>query len=654
LSRYTTIFKQLILNVIIPALIALFFLAGYNYITKKKLLKEAYYDKHVLISDELINIMEFQDKTFEILSEKMALRMKALSDKLVHKYFAGTVNVEQADLIAIRKQLKMDPEMEDIYVINRDGIVVNTTFSKDLGMNLFRLGEEHKKHLLHILDSGQFSDERFTVEKITNRIKKYSYQPTLDKKYIIELGFYSKQAEDYLDFIRKSEENIVRNQKDIVNAEMFFMVDNVPYSFDKNAVLEEKHRDALMNAFKTKGNVSLEEHQNGKWLHYEYTYKIRNKTSLYKDAVIRVVSDRTKEKLLLRREFLRFLILLIVTLMVVTFLIYRKTKVITSPIERLVNSVNRISNGHLDERVEVIGNNEITTLSQKFNLMIEQLEVLYTELEEKVKERTAEVVKQKEEIEEQQRRITDSIKYAKRIQTAILPPQTYAKTVLKDYFILYKPKDIVSGDFYWMEKKDNLVMVAAVDCTGHGVPGAFMSIVGNTHLSFAVNVKKARTAARILNELNHGVTETLREKHGTGTVKDGMDIALCVIDKKNMTLDFAGANNPLCLIRNKELTLYKGDRFAIGAFLDGALPSFTNHRIDIKTGDTIYLFSDGYADQFGGPKNKKFLGKNLRNLLVEISIESMEHQKDILEKTFIEWQGENEQIDDILVMGIRF
>mgnify|MGYP000223936658 CR=1 FL=1 len=593
MSKYTTIFKQLILNVIIPALLALLFLGGYNYFTKKKLLVEAYYDKHTLISDELMKIMEFQDKTFEILSEKMALRMKYISDQLVNKYFDNTRNIEHADLEKIRLQLGMDPAMEDIYIISKEGVVVNTTFKKDSGLNLFGLGEEHKQHLLHVLDSNSFIDERFTVEKNTNRIKKYSYQPTRDKSYIIELGFYSSQAEEYLDFIRKSEEEIIRSQKDIVNAEMFFMVDNVPYSFDKNAVLKETHRDALLEAFRTKGSVSIDEHQDRKWLHYQYTYKNRNKTSLYNDAVIRIVSDRTREKLLLKREFLRFLILLAVTIVVVTFLIYRKTRVIVNPIERLVQSVNRISDGHLEERVEVIGNNEITTLSQKFNLMIEQLEVLYTELEEKVKERTAEVVRQKDEIEEQQRRITDSIRYAKRIQTAILPPKDFADRVLKEYFILYKPKDIVSGDFYWIEKKENKVMFAAVDCTGHGVPGAFMSIVGNTQLSFAVNVKNARKASDILNELNLGVTATLREKHGTGTVRDGMDLALCVIDNEEMALDFAGANNPLCLVRNKELIMYKGDRFAIGAFLDETLPSFTNHRIDVKKGDTIYLFSDG-------------------------------------------------------------
>ena len=193
-------------------------------------------------------------------------------------------------------------------------------------------------------------------------------------------------------------------------------------------------------------------------------------------------------------------------------MLYKKTRVITHPIKKLVDKVNRVTDGHLDERADVVGNNEITTLSQKFNSMIEELESYYNELEQKVKDRTAEVVQQKEVIEIKNKHIMDSIRYAKRIQNAILPPDKYVKELLPKSFILYKPKDIVSGDFYWMTKKDNLVIYAAVDCTGHGVPGAFMSIVGNNQLNYAIDVKKAREASKILDCLNQGVVDTLREK----------------------------------------------------------------------------------------------------------------------------------------------
>jgi len=287
--------------------------------------------------------------------------------------------------------------------------------------------------------------------------------------------------------------------------------------------------------------------------------------------------------------------------------------------------------------------------------MIEELESYYNELEQKVKDRTAEVVRQKELIEIKNKHIMDSIHYAKRIQNAILPPESYVKKLLPNSFILYRPKDIVSGDFYWMTKKNNLVIYAAVDCTGHGVPGAFMSIVGHNQLNYAVDVKKARNANTILDYLNEGVVETLREKgkEGKTTVKDGMDLALCIIDYKNMKLQFAGANNPLCLIRNNEIIQIKGNRLAIGGGFDDELPKFTNHEIDLQKGDVIYTFSDGYPDQFGGHDGRKFMVKKFRELLLKIHSNPIEDQEKILNDILDEWRGKEEQVDDILVIGVK-
>ena len=547
----------------------------------------------------------------------------------------------------------MDGSAEDIYIINSTGLIVNTTFEKDRGLNLFELGKEHENHIRNIFEKGVFMDERFAIENRTKRLRKFSYQPSLDGKYIIELGFYSSRAEEFFDFMTKNKDEMTATQKNIEDVEMFFITDGSPFSFNKDATIKKEHRDIFLKAMEEENTQILDENENGRWLHYQYTFMNRENTSLYQAAVIKIVSDRTDEKELLQREFFRFIIVLGITLMIVTLLTYRKTKVITDPIKKLLNNVSRISDGHLDERAAVVGNNEITTLSKKFNLMIAQLEVLYNDLEEKVRERTAKVVKQKEEIEEHQRNITDSIKYAKRIQTAILPPEEFVNEALRENFILYLPKDIVSGDFYWLEKKDDLVLVAAVDCTGHGVPGAFMSIVGNSQLNFAINVKNARKASDILNELNYGVTHTLRDKAGHDLVKDGMDLSLCTINFKKMNLEFAGAYNPLYLIRNNEVLITKADKFPIGANPEGILPNFTNHEIDMVKGDVIYLFSDGFADQFGGPDNKKFLSKRFRELLLQIHKLPMKKQKESLIQAYEEWRGDFEQVDDILVIGIR-
>jgi serine phosphatase RsbU (regulator of sigma subunit) len=421
----------------------------------------------------------------------------------------------------------------------------------------------------------------------------------------------------------------------------------------------ESQKELLLRAFQQKDTINYLEKVGSRWYHYQYIYMERTKSNdqpmsgLYKGSVIRIISDRTAQKALFRVEAKRFILIFILTMLVLTILIYRKTMVITRPIKMLVENVDRITDGNLRERAEVTGNNEITKLSEKFNMMIAQLESYYYELEAKVKERTLKIEKQKEEIEEQKKHIMDSIHYARRIQNAILPSFAMIESHLKNYFILYLPKDIVSGDFYWAHESEGKFMIAAVDCTGHGVPGAFMSIVGFNQLNYAITVKKARSAGVILDELNQGVISTLNENMSATSIKDGMDMTMCIFDIENKKAEFAGANNPMIMIRDNEIIKYKGDRFPIGAFEDSKPKSFTNNEIDLQEGDCIYLFSDGYADQFGGPENKKFMSRRFEDLLLTIHKSPMEMQKDTLKRQLEEWRGKNEQVDDILVIGIR-
>lgn len=679
-KKRTTIFRQLISNVVIPAVIALLVLAIINYQNTKRILVESNTNKNYIISDEITKVLEFQDVAFEILETGLTEKMQEISTRLINEIFKNTREIETADLSQIRKQLGMDPALEDIYVINQEGVVINTTFEQDKGLNLFDFGEEHKNYLLSALEGGRFVNERFTIENKTKRPKKYTYQPTLDGKYIIELGLYSNTADEIISFIEKTKADITTKQGNIIDVELFYMADQ-PFSLNQNVLIKEEHDNILMDRFQNKDTGTILERSGKQWLHYQYMYMARENTNLYKGSVIRIISDRTMERVLLRKELIKFLAIFGLTLFVMVALTYKKTEIITKPIKKLVDNVLRITDGNLNERAEVIGNNEITELSIQFNHMIEQLESYTNELEDKVRERTAEIMQQKEEIEaqrdsieeqrdiladrneelknayfeieEQQRHITDSIQYAKRIQTAILPPDRYVNNLLKNNFILYLPKDIVSGDFYWVDKKEDLIMIAAVDCTGHGVPGAFMSIVGFNQLNYAVNVKKARKASDILDELNFGVTKTLREDQGPTSIRDGMDLALCTIDLKKKKLQYAGALNPLILIRDGELIQYKGDKMPIGTSIQGELSKYTNHLIDLKDGDCLYMFSDGYADQFGGPNNKKFLSKRFRYLLFEIHDKPLNEQHQILMKTFEDWKGDKEQVDDIIVMGIR-
>ena len=255
------------------------------------------------------------------------------------------------------------------------------------------------------------------------------------------------------------------------------------------------------------------------------------------------------------------------------------------------------------------------------------------------------------EIESKNTLITDSIRYAESIQNAILPDKEFMKKEMPEHFVLFKPKDIVSGDFYWVKKIRNFLIIAAVDCTGHGVPGAFMSMLGTSFLNETVSKAKFDKANEILERLRKMVKISLKQTGKDIEQRDGMDMALCILDLDNKEMQYAGAYNPLYLIRNGELIEYKADRQPIGFHY--VEKEFTNHVIRLQEGDAIYIFSDGFYDQLGGELNKKFLSKNFKSLLLEINKESMDQQKDLLEKTLREWMKNMEQIDDILVMGIR-
>ena len=272
-------------------------------------------------------------------------------------------------------------------------------------------------------------------------------------------------------------------------------------------------------------------------------------------------------------------------------------------------------------------------------------------------------------IDEKSKDITDSIEYSKRIQRSIFIDKEKLKEHAPESFILFKPRDVVSGDFYWFTNyvipRDfqapngfnyvagcEILVVAAVDCTGHGVPGAFMSIIGNTLLNQTLT-HTISTPANALDFINSELKKSLNKNKEDTPLRDGMDIALCCIDKNGMLMEYAGANNPVYVVRGEELIVLKADKQPITASKDSELRPFTNQRIDLQKGDIIYLFTDGFADQFGGKEEKKYMYKRFKETLISIRNNSMEDQRKILETTFEKWKGNLEQVDDVLVIGIK-
>jgi len=396
---------------------------------------------------------------------------------------------------------------------------------------------------------------------------------------------------------------------------------------------------------------------------------------------------------------------ILVSLIYILLFIRWTNKDISVPLKELLANIRDTRGGEPEHFTVVRTNDEIGELAEGYNEMtekihdyVESISRMNRELEQKVKERTEEVVMQKEEIEAQKEeieaqldlatlqrdtiirqkdQILDSIRYAERIQSAILPPIEYLSETFTDHFILFKPRDIVSGDYYWTTRQKDKIMIAVADCTGHGVPGAFLSMLGISSMNEIVNRSGSIRANQILEQLRDFVITSLHQTGSKGETQDGIEIALCVIDTKKMILEYAGANRPMYMIRRKkkdakaavkkkrisghkifvensshELLHIRADRMPIGIYDQDPIP-FTNHEFPLERGDSIYLFSDGYVDQLGGPSRKTFRSRHFRNLLLDIQEQPMEKQMQVLEEKLESWSGDVEQIDDILVMGIK-
>lgn len=310
---------------------------------------------------------------------------------------------------------------------------------------------------------------------------------------------------------------------------------------------------------------------------------------------------------------------------------------------------------------------EIGNLFKNFRVLEDQVTIHFDNYKNNVQRRTNEIIEQKKQIEGQKREIEnqkklleitnneiiDSIKYAEKIQKSILLRKDYIDLLFKEHFVLFKPKDIVSGDFYWGKKVGENIFFAIADCTGHGVPGAFMSIIGHNLLTYAIGEKKLGEPADILNFLNKNIKTVLQQTKQKNSLKDGMDIALFCLNTKTYELKFSGAQRPLIIAKNEKIIELKGNRFPAGGFITLKEDCFTQKHIFLQPGDQIFAFSDGYIDQFGGSKNKKFKYRPFKDLISTITDEPKEKQKEILMESFEIWKGKNPQVDDICVFSAK-
>jgi serine phosphatase RsbU (regulator of sigma subunit)/preprotein translocase subunit YajC len=312
---------------------------------------------------------------------------------------------------------------------------------------------------------------------------------------------------------------------------------------------------------------------------------------------------------------------------------------------------NEIGAGHLTAEYEKLSDNDM--LGNALINMRNSLHAYSADMEKQVAERTQEVIEKSMHLEMAYKEIRDSINYSKRIQESILPADEMVSKAFPDSFIFYRPKDIVCGDFYWLVQKGDESVIGALDCTGHGVPGALMTVIGNSLLNQVFSMNDNTDPAKILTQLDRKLLETFQQ-HGSVVTNDGMDAAMIRYNKTKQEITFSGAKRPLFVFKSGELIEVKADKSPIGSFGHSYDKLFTSQKINMKKGDTIYMFTDGLQDQFGGDHGKKFMIKRFRDLLIEIQPLSMSDQKKRLDKELDTWQGKYEQTDDMLLIGIRF
>jgi len=329
----------------------------------------------------------------------------------------------------------------------------------------------------------------------------------------------------------------------------------------------------------------------------------------------------------------------------------------------LNNKIKSIANRKLEKRLSIIIIAATICLAlallllylsqrmRKKNRLLEEQNIKIETQNAEIRLQRDQILLKNNEIAEKSQNLNDSIRYAKRIQTALLPTNHTMKTFFpKGYFVIYEPKHQISGDFYWLNEKDGKIILAAADCTGHGVPGAFISMLGISSLNHIVFTKGTTSPSQILNELRQEILDTFPTHDKADRISDGMDIVLIVIDKEKQTITFSGANNPLYLVRGHEIIPFKTDKMPVG--YHRRMDDFSEQTFDYKKYDQLYLFSDGFVDQIGGPEEKKFMYPRFRDLLLSVNDKYFESQQSIMWEKFSEWKGEFEQLDDVMVLGI--
>lgn len=633
------------INILLPVLVlfTLAFLFVYKY--QQNTVEASIARRKSNIVAETKNLISYYDFAIHQHEESLIAYMQQKSSQLEKKL--QHYPIDKAPLKQLEAEIGMDTINEDIYLIDNTSKIVNTTFQPDLGLDFKKLDPEFEQFFENIKKNGKFKDDRFGLELKTGRMRKYSYFPVKAGDYIIEIGLYSKAADQFKELLLEKIKSLSKRYPSIHNVTLYLGVENIVDVSIKDSSSAKAYIECL-NKKKTviidcdNPNTPGKEQK-------EYIFLPVLDASLYTGYVLEVQTNDLTHREMLADLFINFIMLFIGVLIILSIIVYIRSKKITKPISQLAIEAQGINAENLGKHINISGSKEIEELSTSFNDMMDNLRDSYETLEEKVIERTAELEQQKRLVENKNEEIVDSIQYAKFIQEALLPSKAEIKAALPHSMIYYAPKDIIAGDFYWFEQRKDEIWFAVADCTGHGVPGAMVSVLCVNAMNQTLFETSITETGKFLDSVREKVVRTLTKE--SRSVKDGMDISLCKYNAKTQLLEWSGANNPLWILREEEVIVLSPDKQPIGYY--EASKAFTTQTFECKKDDLLILFSDGFADQFGGPKNKKFKYATLKALIQENKELPMDDLHDLLKATFEEWKGHLEQTDDVCMMLVR-
>ncbi len=688
------IFQNLLLKIITPVIFVIIGLAYYNIEESTKEIQNSYDVVNKLFADEIHTFLEFQDKSLSIIESNLDQDIKAYSYQLINQTFNNTDSIESYDLKKLLSSYRIPQTEIDIYIIDKKGRIVNTTYQKDAGKNINDFDENTRDLISRVFMNKSYEKGEFVPEHATNILRKYTYHCTLDGKYIIELGVKSIKANQVIEQVEFKLNHLTqRANTAILQIDLFIGNTNKPLSFNnKAAKVPLEHLNTYHQILSNRLDVTTidgnsngytnsketEAIQDNRTLHYQYIYMPRD-SRIYKNSVVRIISDRSKVDHFIQTKILLYVIVTIILIISLIIFLLLASKSISNPLTKIIDGIKGVEAGNYNEALTLSGVRELETIKNTFNAMTSTLQKRFTRLEvdkdalkSKLEEAIAienslkiqsdlqrdEILKLKNKLElafkkvdDQNKRLANNTYYAQRVENILLPSKQILNKLLNKHFVYYQPKNIVGGDFYWATEIEGKTLIVCADCTGSGVSGAFMSVLGISMLNEIIKQRRITKIEVILENLRRQLTEALISSE-LNIVRDGIDISVISIDKIKSKIQYVGANSQIIHFHEGKQEVKKGNKHPLAGF-DEELENYQIQEFEYQIGDMVYMYTDGYQNQFGGEQDKKFMGKRLKNLLTRIHNLPVEEQEQLTKHTIEDWMKTAKQTDDILIMGIK-